>query len=162
GDPGAPRVQVAVNTAHSTTPVTVPVVLPEAGIVAAIVTVPFIAFVVMMGLLASLKSRGTLSSVTKTVAWVGVIAGVVGLCAFNAGPSSLNVFGVGLAASSPASLIFATVHPAEAMDETVTGAAGLDGARIALFFGALAAAVLYTLVVYWLRSYMLKIWDAEV
>jgi ABC-type transport system involved in multi-copper enzyme maturation permease subunit len=162
GAPGAPRVQVMVNTAHSTTPVSVPVVLPEAGIVAAIVAVPFIAFVVMMGLLASLKSRGTLSSVTKTVAWVGVVAGVVGLCAWNAGPSTLGPVGAALTASSPASLVWATVHPSDAMEEAVAGMAGLDGARVALFIGAAVFAGIYVLIIYMLHSYMLKIWDMEI
>ncbi len=157
-----PAVTVSANLSGSTGKITIPVVLAEAGLVTAMIVVPYIALVVMVGLLQSLKSRGTLSSVTKTVAWVGVLSGVVGTCAWTAGPSSLSYFGAALAAGSPASLVYATVHPAEMMDGAVSGTAGLDGARVALFIGAASFAGIYILIIYMLHSYMLRIWDAEV
>ncbi len=155
-----PVVEVSETISGVTGKVTVPVVLAEAGLVAAMIVVPYIALVVMVGLLQSLKSRGTLSSVTKTVAWVGILSGAVGFCSWTAG-SKMGPLGAALAAASPASLVYATVHPAGAMDEAV-GSAGLDGARVALFIGAAAFAGLYILVIYMLRGYMLKIWDSEV
>jgi ABC-type transport system involved in multi-copper enzyme maturation permease subunit len=64
---GDPSVQVKVTPASSTTPIPVAVVLPEAGLLLAIVAVPFMAFCAMIGLQWSLKSRGTLGSVVGTV-----------------------------------------------------------------------------------------------
>ncbi len=63
------------NNFNVTTTIEVPAVLPEAGIVLAIVTLPFIAFCCMVGLMWSLKSKGSIGSVVATVGVVGVVAG---------------------------------------------------------------------------------------
>jgi ABC-type transport system involved in multi-copper enzyme maturation permease subunit len=161
GGNGGPEVEVAASGLRSAASLKVPVVLAEAGLVAAVIVVPFIALVVMIGLLQSLKSRGTLSSVTKSVAWVGILAGSVGFCAWTAG-KSMTAFGAALAGASPATVVFASVHPDQALEDAVSGSAGLDGARIALFVGAVAFAAVYILVIYALHGYMLKIWDSEI
>jgi ABC-type transport system involved in multi-copper enzyme maturation permease subunit len=75
-----PAVLVKASTPSVTTPLTTPVVLPEAGLVAALVAVPFVAFCAIIGLKWSLQSKGTLGSVVATVGVAGAIAGVVGLC----------------------------------------------------------------------------------
>lgn len=160
GDKNGPQVELMASLTRSATKVAVPLVLPEAGLVAALVVVPFIALVVMLGLLASLGSRGTLTSVVKTVAWAGIGAGVIGLCGWSAGPS-MNVAGAAIAAFSPASLVFAAVHP-DFMDDAVSGGSGLAGARVALFIGAAIAAGGYLLIVYTLHSYMVKNFDMMV
>ena len=154
-----PAVTVTANVMRLMAPIQVPLVLPEAGLLAGMVVIPFMAFVVMLGLLSSLDSRGTLSSVVKTVAWVGVISGVVGLCAWNAA-SSLSLFGAGLAAMSPASLVFAAVHPADAMADAV--GSGLEGARVALFVGAAIAAGVYVSLVYAIHAHMVRTFDQKV
>src|SRR6185369_8663662 len=77
--------------------VPVPAVLPEAGIVLAIISIPFIAACCMAGVQKSTGSKGTIGSVVGTVAIVGVVAGVIGLCAFKAGT---NIPTVGPAASA--------------------------------------------------------------
>jgi ABC-type transport system involved in multi-copper enzyme maturation permease subunit len=155
-----PVVEVQESISGAVGKVTVPVVLAEAGLVAGLVVVPYIALVVMIGLLQSLKSRGTLSSVTKPVAWVGVLSGSVGFCSWSAG-AKLTFLGAALAAASPASRVYAMVHPASALDDAI-GSGGLETARVALFVGAAAFAGLYILIIYLLHSYMLKIWDVEV
>ena len=65
-------------------PTQVPIVLPEAGLVAGLVLIPFTAFCVMVGLNWSLKSKGTIGSVVATVGIVGVVGGIVGLCGWRA------------------------------------------------------------------------------
>ena len=74
-----------VPATFGTTPSTVPVMLPEAGVFLPIVVVPFMAFCVMIGLQWSLKSKGSLSAVVATVGVVGVVGGIVGLCAYKSG-----------------------------------------------------------------------------
>ena len=156
---GGPAVQLTANLTRSTAKIAVPIVLPEAALVAALVCVPFMAFVVMLGLLSSLDSRGTLSSVVKTVAWVGVVGGVVGLCGWQAA-GSVNVAGPVMAAMSPASLIYSSVH-VEHMDDAVSQG-GVAGARIALMVGAAIAAGLYLVVVYALHAHMVRTFDQKV
>lgn len=153
---------VTVTVTPGTMPITAPVVLPEAGLVAAIATVPFIAACVMVGLWVSLDSKGTLGAVVKTVAIVGIAGGVLGLCGWNAA-SDLAVVGPFLGALTPASLVFALIHPAEAMRATIEAESGLGGARAGLAFGAVvAAAALGVGVVYGFHAQMVRTFDMRV
>src|SRR6185295_847724 len=113
-----------------TTTVPIPVILPEAGLIAPFVVIPFTAFCVMVGLQWSLKSKGTIGSVVATVGVVGAISGVLGLCAWNAG-SGLPMVGPILAGLSPASAVNAFVDPSNALSSTATGSGGLEAARVA-------------------------------
>lgn len=145
-----------------TPPVTiqVPAVLPEAGIVAAIVVVPFIAACVMVGLQWSLKSKGSIGSVVSTVGVVGVIAGVIGLCAWKAG-SDIQAIGPAVAALSPASTVFVSVHPEIGLGRTVEEM-GLPSARIGLIVGSVIAAGIAIAIVYGLRANMVHTFDMTV
>jgi hypothetical protein len=149
-----------VSSNATTTPTVAPMVLPEAGLIAALVVVPFIAFCAIIGLQWSLKSKGTLGSVVGTVGVAGAISGVVGLCGWNAG-ASVPVVGPVLAAMSPASVAYALVHPVEAMTDTINNAQ-LAGARIALLVGAAIAAAVYAGVVYAIHASMVKNFDMTV
>jgi hypothetical protein len=140
----------------------VPVVLPEGGILAAVVLVPFVAFCVMIGLQWSLKSRGTLGSVVGAVGVIAAITGVVGLCAWNAGPG-VEVLGPALAGISPASLLHAVTSPVEGMDSTtMSGPEGLTAARVALAVGAVVSAGVYVGVVFALRAALVRNFDVTV
>lgn len=140
--------------------VPVPAVLPEAGLIAALVLVPFAAFCVMVGLQWSLKSKGTLSSVVGTVAVVGVISGIVGLCGWAAG-ADLPVVGPAVAAVSPASLLDALVAPVQRMNQTVTDS-GLFTARLSLAIGAVVSAAVYIAIVYTIHTTMVRGFDFTV
>jgi len=142
--------------------ITVPVVLPEAGLLAPLVLVPFIAFCVMIGLQWSLKSKGTLAAVIGTVAIVAIVSGILGLCGW-ASASDMPVVGPALASLSPASLLDALVVPASRLAETVdSGSGGLTTARIALATGALIAAGVYIGIVYAVISALVKNFDTTV
>lgn len=155
-------VMIKVTPSTSTIAVTAPVVLPEAGAVAALVAVPFIAFCVMVGLQWSLKSRGTISSVIASVGVVGAVSGVVGACGWWSG-SDLNTLGPSLAALSPASALYSLVQPVHGMTRTIVDAGGsLASARVALIIGACCAAALYLGVVYGVHSQMVRTFDMTV
>jgi ABC-type transport system involved in multi-copper enzyme maturation permease subunit len=147
--------------ATRTQPIEVPLLLPETGLLAALVFVPFIAFVVMVGLHWSLKSKGNLGAVITTVGIVAAIAGVVGLCAWNSAVS-VPLVGPVLGAMSPASVVYASVHPADAMTETVAREAGLQGARAGLAIGAVLAAAIYLGIVYGIHANMVRTFDMTV
>ncbi|MCH7962061.1 MAG: ABC transporter permease subunit [Planctomycetes bacterium] len=135
----------------------VPVVLPEAGLVATLVIVPFTAFAVMVGLKWSLQSKGTISSVVTTVGVVGVVSGIVGLCAWKAS-DSLNMVGAALSSSSPASTVFALIDPRRGLNGTIPEE-GLTAARVFLFAGACVSAVVYAAIVVALRAQMERTFD---
>jgi hypothetical protein len=138
----------------------VPLVLGESMLVAPLVCVPFIALCVMIGMSFSLRSKGTLGAVVSTIGVLAVIAGFVGLCAWNAG-SQVPVLGSALAALSPASTVFASLFPEQAMTKTVEES-GIASARTGLFIGAAFSAFLHLAVVYGLRSAMTRNFDMTV
>jgi ABC-type transport system involved in multi-copper enzyme maturation permease subunit len=141
----------------------VPVIIPEAGIVLAIMLIPFIAFCVMIGLHWSLKSKGTLSAVVGTVAVVFITSGILGMCGW-ASASDMPVIGPALATLSPASLIDAMISPVSRLDETInqTGGSGLTTARVAMAVGAVVSAGIYIAIVYGVLTAMVRNFDFTV
>lgn len=143
-------------------PLNVPVLLPESALLAPLVVIPFITFCVVIGLQWSLKSKGTIASVIGAVGVVGVISGVVGLCAWKSGTGVPMLGGV-LASASPATLVFASIRPADALLETVASSgSGLAGARVALVIGAALSAAAYAVAVYGIHTSMVKNFDFTV
>lgn len=139
----------------------VPMVLPEAGLIALLVVIPFIAFCVMIGLQWSLKSKGTISSVVAAVGVVGVISGIVGMCGWKAG-EGIPFLGPVISALSPASVMYSLIHPADGMESTVANTGDLISARTALFIGALISAAIYLFIVYGLHASMVRTFDMTV
>lgn len=137
-----------------------PLLLPEAALLAPLVVVPFIAFVVMVGLRWSVQSKGTIGSVIAAVGVIGAVAGVVGLCAWQAG-SELEALGPILAGLSPATTIFTSVDIVTGARATVEEV-GLHSTRMLLVFGGAIGAAVYTLLVYGLYSSMVRRFDATV
>ncbi len=162
GGLGGPAVEFKITPTGTATTVMEPLVLPEAGLLAALVIVPFMAFCVMIGLNWSLKSKGTLSSVVATVAIAGIVSGVVGLCGYKAG-SGMQYAGPALASMSPASLMWCLVESGDGMADTISNSGGtLDMARVSLFVGALLAAPAYLAIVYGIHAHMVRNFDMTV
>lgn len=156
GREGGVTVRTAMTGAAA---IEVPVLLPESALLAPLVVIPFMTFCVVIGLQWSLKSKGTIASVVGAVGVVGVIAGVLGLCAWKSG-TGVPMLGAVIAASSPATLIFAAIEPTEALYETVNSTGGgLASARVALVIGAAVAAAGYVAVVYGIHASMVKNFD---
>lgn len=137
--------------------VDLPVVLPEAGLVLAAVALPFVALCVMVGLLWSLRSKGTIGAVISTVIVVGVLSLVTGLCGYLGG-QDLQLLGPTMAGLSPASLVRSLIEPAMSMRETLKGS-GLDAARAGLAIGALISGLGHLVVVWAIRASMVKNFD---
>jgi ABC-type transport system involved in multi-copper enzyme maturation permease subunit len=161
GGQGAGVVQAQVGVGATAAALDVPVVLPEAGLIAAVVVLPFTAFCVMVGLQWSLKSKWTIASGVSTVGVVGVVSGIVGLCGWHAG-GGLAMLGPVLSGLSPASVVFALTEPESGMAGTVSAQDGLAGARVALLVGALAAAGAYAAIVYGIHTNMVRTFDFTV
>lgn len=159
---GMGKGNVTLPVPFASVPTAAPLVLPEAGLLAALVLVPFTAFCVMVGLHWSLKSKGTIGSVVATVGVVGVVGGIVGLCGWNAG-SEIPVMGPALAAFNPITLLYAVAVPEEALRDTViNGNSGMTTARVALACGAAGALAAYIGVVLGLRAAMVRGFDFTV
>lgn len=144
-----------------TTTFTIPMVAPEAAIVAPVIVFPFVAFCCMVGLFWSLKSRGTLGSVVGAVAVAGVVGGIVGLCGWRSG-SDMETLGPVLAGLSPATAIHGLIDPYTALNTTVIGRSGTFEARLGLGIGAAIGAGVFIGVVFGLHAQMVRGFDTTV
>lgn len=139
-----------------------PLTLPESIVIAPLATLPFFAFVVMVGLHWSIQTKGAISSVVATVGVMGGVAGVLGLCGWQAG-TGLAFVGPVLAAMTPATLLYALIDPVTALESTVAmGSGSMAGARTMLALGAVVSAVVYTGIVYAMRASMVRQFDMKV
>ena len=138
--------------------VSAPVILPEAAILFPLAFVPFLAFCMMIGLHWSLRTKGTIASVISSVALVGVLTGVIGLCGWQAG-AGVPMLGPVLASLTPVTQVWALVQPTVAMESTVTMSAGLAAGRFSLVLGAIASVGVYAAIVYAMRSSMVRTFD---
>lgn len=157
GRPGGVMVQDVLGAGA----LSIPLVLPEAALVAPVVVLPFTAFCVMLGLQWSMKSKGTISSVIATVAIVGVVASIVGLCGWQAG-ATIPIIGPALASATPVTFAMTAIQTARALDHRIDGAQGLVIARWSLAGGAVVAGLVYALVVYGIHANMVKTFDMAV
>ncbi len=151
---------VAHTPAGRTVPIGIPAIIPEAGLLAALVGIPFLAFCIMIGLQWSLKSKGSLGSVVATVGVVGVVSGIVGLCAWQGGGDIPGV-GPALAALSPATTVYGTVVPEIALAKTIDDG-GVGQARVGMLIGAIIAACVYLGIVYGIHANMVRTFDMTV
>jgi len=153
---------VAYSIPGSAPPVTVnlPVVLPESGLLAAMVMVPFLALCVIIGMQWSLKSKGTIGATMGAVAVVAVVGGTIGLCGFQAG-RDLPVLGPVMAGLSPLSVVYASCFVEDGLNRTIIQS-DARAARVGLFIGALVAAAAYAGLVFMIRSHMTRTFDMTV
>ncbi|MEL7474294.1 MAG: ABC transporter permease subunit, partial [Planctomycetota bacterium] len=140
--------------------VNVPAVLPEAGLVASLVVLPFVAFCVMVGLQWSLKSKGMIGSIVGAGGVIAAVAGTVGLCGWHAGPE-IQLLGPILSGLGPASLIYSTVEPVDGMFKMVSDQ-GVSPARLALAIGAACGGAAYAGIVWTIHKSMEKSFDVTV
>lgn len=138
-----------------------PIILPEAALLLPIVTLPFMAFCIMIGLQWSMKSKGTIASVIATVGVVGVVAGLVGLCGWQIG-RTVDLIGPAASGLTPLTLMLATGDPQNAYSNSVTSASAFDSARWTLGFGAMLALLGYSFLVFGIRSNMVRTFDMAV
>jgi len=137
----------------------IPVILPEAALTVPLVTIPFVAFCVMIGLQWSMKSKGTIGSVVATVGAVGIVSGIVGLCGWQAG-ISIQFLGPALSAFTPLTVLQSSIQTAAAFaNSRLASQEDLTVARISLATGAALAALIYTLVVLGIRANLVKTFD---
>lgn len=135
-----------------------PLVFIEAPILMILMLVPFIALAVAVGMNWSIKSRGVLGAVVPSVAVVGCIVLVTGMCG---SPAAQNVTGIGpiINAFSPATNLFMLTNPwhnvAGFIEEPIIG-------RFVLLVAALMVAGVYSTVVYGMISNMVRGFDHTV
>ncbi|MFZ9914256.1 MAG: hypothetical protein ACO3IB_02825, partial [Phycisphaerales bacterium] len=130
---------VTTTAMAGTVPVTVPLVLPEGALLVAIDLFAATSLAIMVGLQWSLRTKGTIGSVMAAVGVIGAVGLVFGVCATGMG-RSIPYVGAAAAALSPINMLYATVDPAGAIEESLSD---LGAARVSLLIGTVTAAVAY-------------------
>ena len=132
--------------------------LLEAPLLLALMLVPFVALCVAAGMTWSLKARGVLGAVVPSVAIIGLLTLVLGLCGWNAA-ANVQVLGPIINAFSPATNLPMIINPWE----NVAGFAEAPGFhRLWLLVAAVCAAGGYSLIVWSLITGMVKNFDQAV
>ncbi|MEM6757520.1 MAG: hypothetical protein AAF586_10160 [Planctomycetota bacterium] len=139
--------------------VVTPLVLIEAPLLLVVMLVPFVALVVATGMTWSLKAKGVLGAVVPSVAILGSLTLVLGLCGASMA-ATVPYLGAVVNAFSPATNLLMIVDPWLTMNDwfVENPAAG----RITMAIGAAFAATGYALIVYALIAGMVKGFDHTV
>jgi ABC-type transport system involved in multi-copper enzyme maturation permease subunit len=135
-----------------------PLLLPEAGVLLALMLVPFIAICIASGMAWSLKAKGVAGAVVPTVGIVGAAVAVLGLCGWSAA-GAMPLIGPIVNGFSPATSAAMLVNPWDRVDgfaeSPVFG-------RFSLVMAGLIAAGTYSLIVYAMIVGMVKGFDQTV
>ena len=132
--------------------------LPETSLLMALMLIPFVALCVAAGMSWSLKSKGVLGAVIPSIAIIGGLTLVLGLCGWTMA-KHVEMIGPIVNAFSPATNLFMLVNPWD----HVKGFPESDTfGRVSLGIAAVAAAAGYGLVVYALVLGMVKGFDQTV
>ncbi|MFG0256625.1 MAG: ABC transporter permease subunit [Phycisphaerales bacterium JB043] len=141
---------------------TTPIILPIAGLLYPLITLPFLAFCVVVGLQWSVKSKGTIGASIGTIGMVGAIAGVIGLCGWSMS-ARVAVLGPILASLNPASALYVLCNPDTGAEKTLENASySISALNNTMLFGALIATAIYAFVVWAIITSMVKSFDMTV
>lgn len=150
-----PSVQM---TSHAAVQTQAWLMLPEAPVLLLMMLVPFVALCVASGMTWSLKARGVLGAVIPTIAIIGAMVLVLGLCGASAANNVL-ILGPMINAFSPTTNLLMIVNPygyvAEFADQPILG-------RISLVVAAGLCTVGYSLIVWGMVFGMIKGFDHTV
>ena len=136
----------------------VPLLLPEVPVLLALMLVPFVALCVASGMAWSLKAKGVLGAVVPTVAIIGALVLVLGLCGWSP-LGRAPLVGPVINGFSPATNAAMLVDPWDRLDGFAEGPAV---GRVSLLIAALVAAGGYSAIVYGLIAGMVRGFDQTV
>jgi ABC-type transport system involved in multi-copper enzyme maturation permease subunit len=122
--------------------ISVPLALVAPAILTPLVVIPYIAFCLTLGLLWSMRSRGTIGAIIATLILIFVVTSGLGICLI---PSSyLGDGGSFFGTLSPINLLFSTLTPANTLPNLMNQ--GVMRANIMLGLFTIIAGILWTLI----------------
>ncbi|MDP6601380.1 MAG: ABC transporter permease subunit [Phycisphaerales bacterium] len=120
----------------------IPLVLWEAAIATPLVVLPYLAFTVAVGLLWSMRSRGTVGAIVTTIAVVLPVTVALGFCLVPA--SDMGHIGSLVAALSPLNFLLATIDPTAPLDSIMRS--DPSSAGMSLVIGAVIGGCVWSLL----------------
>ena len=131
----------------------VPLLQWQACLGFAIAFIPFIALCVMIGLMWSIRSKGTIGSMVIAILLIGTLLAIVTFMTVLV-MDSAKTLGPMVAAFSPISMMLAAIDPAQNLDDAMRQ--GHEAVGTLLLIGSCIAATLYTLAAILLHRQMTR------
>ena len=119
-----------------------PLALFVPAILFPIIFIPYIAFCMTLGLLWSMRSKGTIGAIITTLILVFVVTGGLSVCLFPV--QEILIFGVGLSSLSPLSWVFAILSSTETLPTLLEE--GVQTANINMGIASIVAGSIWSLV----------------
>lgn len=128
----------------------IPIALVAPALLMPCVVIPYIAFCVTLGLLWSMRSKGSIGAIVSTLILVFVVTGGLGLCIAPAG--NMGAVGSLIASLSPINDVFAILTPVQTLPDVLLD--GVTSANISMGVCSIIAGVIWTLISYGLLRSM--------
>tara|TARA_B100000959_G_scaffold13689_1_gene13532 strand:- start:203 stop:2026 length:1824 start_codon:yes stop_codon:yes gene_type:complete len=127
---------------RNTNSVVIPLALYLPAMLTPFVVIPYIAFCATLGLLWSIRSKGSIGAIVSSVILVLVVTGGLGLCLIPS--SNMGIAGSIFASLSPINDVFATMMSVNTLPAVLSN--GVLSANISLGIASVAAGVIWSLV----------------
>ena len=115
-----------------------------------VIFIPFITFCMTLGLLWSMRSKGSIGAIVASLIIVFIVVAGLGVCTIPV--SEVAFVGPAFGSLSPISNLFATLNPADSLPTLLNG--GIGTANLATAIGSILAGLLWILVSYGLLKSM--------
>ena len=123
-------------------PLVIPLALYLPALLSPLVVIPYIAFCTTLGLLWSMRSKGSIGAIVSSIILVLVVTGGLGLCLVPS--SNMGIVGSVFASLSPINAVFSTFMPVSTLPAVLNG--GINSANISLGIACVVSGVLWSLV----------------
>ncbi len=127
---------------RNTNSLVIPLALYLPALLTPFVVIPYIAFCATLGLLWSMRSKGSIGAIVSSVILVLVVTGGLGLCLVPS--SNMGIAGSIFASLSPINDVFATIMPVKSLPAVLSN--GVLSANISLGIASVAAGFIWSLV----------------
>ncbi len=127
---------------RNTDSIVIPLALSVPALLTPLVVVPFISFCTTLGLLWSMRSKGSIGAIVSSVILVFVVTGGLGLCLMPS--SNMGIVGSIFAALSPINDVFATLTPVNTLPAVLGN--GVLSANISLGIASIVSGLIWSLV----------------
>ena len=127
---------------RNTNSVVIPLALYLPAMLTPFVVIPYIAFCATLGLLWSMRSKGSIGAIVSSVILVLVVTGGLGLCLIPS--SNMGIAGSIFASLSPINDVFATMMSVNTLPAVLSN--GVLSANISLGIASVAAGFIWSLV----------------
>ncbi len=133
---------VIANKTNADNKIIVPIALVTPALLSPIVVIPYVAFCLTLGLLWSMRSKGSISAIVTTLVLVSIITFGLSMCMFPV--QQIEFLGAFFASLSPISSVFAILSPVQFLPKIMDS--GITQANLIMGIATLLSGLIWSLV----------------